>query len=350
MNSLKLFRITRENISCQVYLSVDVYKALFRLIKPFFKIEKISEENSDTWTIIESVNPYEISKGFSRSIEKNGEEPPIDLYINLHNKVIGLNNASLRWKPIFILRLLRNIFRWEFYKQGAVFIHGGLVEYMNYGIAIIGHKKTGKTSTILSLLAKEGINFSTNDDLLVACNDEELKAFGWPRSIGVRKETLMSLKDFAPNYIDSILKLKHPGLDIYKTNNEITNLPNIVDFLPSELANCYSKKIFSKLNLKFLVFPKFTNDLKPSVTILSPKDAYGTLMESLEVMPSSYNLFLKDYYGLNDSSLIPKIKEMIDSTVSIQLNQSMENLEEASNLLLNLFEEITKKGRVANYE
>lgn len=331
MKNYELFLVSRKNIYCQLYISNEVFFKLEKLLNPYFSIEKIVNENTHAWTLFEEFSSERYNSSYKEKIEQSGDEPATHLYFNNKEKSIMLYNCSQDWKAMVLLRIIRNIFRWEMFEKGMEFIHGGLVSINDHGVAIIGPKGAGKTSTILSLLARQGIGFSTNDDVAFSRERGNFRAYGWPRSIGVRKNTLFSLKEYAPNYINAFKELNHPGQKIKREGG--SGVTDIVDFLPYELANCYNSQIVSDTRLDFIVFPKFTTNSIPSVRILNKEDAYNKLVNCFEIKPTLYNSYLEECFTLVQREGKLFLKEMVENTICLDFKQSMDNMEYSSCVL-----------------
>src|SRR5581483_8424982 len=67
-------------------------------------------------------------------------------------RVIKVSEASEQLGGQRVIRLLRNLFRLLLAKD-AVFVHGGMIEVAGRGIAFLGEKYAGKTSSLLAMLS-----------------------------------------------------------------------------------------------------------------------------------------------------------------------------------------------------
>ncbi|MFE7112651.1 hypothetical protein ACFU98_35530 [Streptomyces sp. NPDC057575] len=92
----------------------------------------------------------------------------------------------------YLVRYLRILLRLAHARGDEVFVHGGMVAENGRGVALIGAKRAGKTSTVMaSMLA--GRAFVANDDLSMARTGGGWTGRGWPRTVSVREDTFTAL-------------------------------------------------------------------------------------------------------------------------------------------------------------
>lgn len=168
------------------------------------------------------------------------------------NAIAILEPSSILEKLQITMRLCRDIIK-NLNKRNMLFLHGGMIVYRDKGICILGEKKSGKTSTILSFLSNKA-DFIVNDDLSISVhNSGKLIGYGWPRAISVRKDTLDKI--FTKEKGKSIERFigLHPdnAKETYEGHTFI-----YVDEL-EKLFQCRIRRCFS---VDAIIFPEFHNE------------------------------------------------------------------------------------------
>ncbi|MGY1422624.1 hypothetical protein [Bacillus cereus] len=331
-NEFKHFLITRNESKIIVTLQSNTFNKLYEVIKHYFEVEVIEKAMPGVWRVYcDSTAPIEWDS-FDTVMDQEDHEPKRIMYINNKKKLICIAQEEMEWQMLFCLRLVRNLTRWQEYENRSLFIHGGLLDINSMGVGIIGNKKAGKTSTILATLNYKGVNFSTNDDISVYYDNNQFVANGWPRSIGVRTDTLYTLKEFAPQYLNHIEELEHPG------NQPLDANPDMVYFHPHELARLNNGIVKEKLSLDFIVFPQFLDygdQRAPYIEKLNSDQIYLKLKENLQLAPDYHDTFLRKYFNVPSTEELEKNLMLISKvTPAISMYQSFKDLKMGSKLLI----------------
>ncbi|MDF2943589.1 MAG: hypothetical protein K0S01_2447 [Herbinix sp.] len=292
----------------------------------YFETSPINNNEYNNWTIICCDNNFNTNGYKKISVQPLGE-PENTMLLNVNIKtIIFEHQLSEQWIVQNITRMVRALLRLQCYESGALFVHGGLVNYLDKGIAFIGHKKSGKTSSILSLLSFDQTSFVSNDDISFSIQNDEWIAEGWPRSIVVRQDTLEVLCDQIELDLEM---LKHP---LNKYNNENAN-NNTICFYPDEFSNIFSKSTMDKCSLNYLIFPCFSprNESSAKLTRLSLDNALNVLNNNILLNPEKYIDHLLPYFNLPNLLTLKDITRKIVSAIPCySLEQSFSNLKEGS--------------------
>jgi hypothetical protein len=92
-----------------------------------------------------------------------------------------------------LLRIIRGA--WMNAYDGLI-VHSSVVEKHGRGIAIVGDKYAGKTTSLLKLCTQKGYNLVANDRCLLQFDESQgLRALGVPTVINLRPETLKPFPD-----------------------------------------------------------------------------------------------------------------------------------------------------------
>lgn len=198
------------------------------------------------------------------------------------------------WRALHALRLIRTLLRYELADRGWTFLHGGLVDIGGRGVAMIGGKRAGKTSSVLALLAAGGVAYSANDDLTVRADGSTTVGRGWPRAIAVRPETIDVLAS-AGAWPFGVQRLGHPanaGLRGDPTADECVCIHS------TELVHAFGTTVVPEVPLGAVVFPCFTRDPDgpPRLESISPEQVGALLAEHRESRPDRHEPFLAEFF------------------------------------------------------
>ncbi|GEM_PF-5334192 len=295
-----------KNYEIDLLIEEKIYSSLYYKTKYFFDLELLKEKP------INSVKNWGITYGndidnldnldlYEKVIIGSDVEDDIIYYFSKKMKQIFIFSDILTddWIVQCVLRLIRNIFRLSAYENGELFLHGGMISKENIGIAIVGEKRSGKTTTILSCL-KSGYNFISNDDISFDVISNQMIGYGWPRGIAVRGDSLklITKSDDIKDYYD---RLNHPG-NLLISNSTFNGVePNgLVFFQPNELVTTFGTQIISRHPLNMIVFPEFSDDKEsyPVLTKLTDEEKKEKILSNIMDNPGKYNEFLLDSFDL----------------------------------------------------
>lgn len=308
-------------VSAKQHILNEVKESLF----PYF--EELPSFYSDAkWKVRE----YESTQNFSNSkifYEKSVDSPEVKIYVDKDKKIITIKQEG-EWLVLYLVRIVRSLFRWLYYEESAIFLHGAFISLHGIGIAILGEKRSGKTTTLLSLMSLEECKYITNDDLCVIQDKEIYKGLGWPRSLCIRKESLTVLKDLYNS--EYVINSNHPG-NINSRENKYIYVK------PKELANNDLRRISAENRLNIILFTKFHDIEHPKIIKLGVSTASELLYENLQKYPETYCSFLGEYF--TEPKLYKKedmFKEILDGVDCFQLDQAFYNMKESKKIICEL--------------
>lgn len=239
-----------------IYIKEEDFNFFRFHMSPFFEIS-ITEYKEGNWRIFPYYdNNMNLSSMFMfEHIFDNISESEKREYMCdfTRNAIAILEPSSISERLQITIRLCRDIIK-NLNKRNMLFLHGGMVAYRNKGICILGEKKSGKTSTILSFLSNDA-DFIVNDDLSISVHSSgKLIGYGWPRAISIRKDTLDKVfSKEKGNAIERFIGL-HPDnvKEAYEGHTFI-----YVDEL-EKLFECCIRRYFS---IDAIIFPEFHNEV-----------------------------------------------------------------------------------------
>lgn len=315
---------------------------LTKLCHDFLNISAVSAKNqSHNVPIIIGSDTIPISESWERIVYPSEYGPDRILFVDHSTRKILIAEPVGSWRTLQMLRTIRNILRWEAFVAGDLFLHAGLVDTNGSGIAYVGEKKSGKTSSICAALLTTGSRLVSNDDLTIRAENRHLIGYGWPRTVNVRTDTIMALQQSKPEFFELVAKAKHPSNRWPDSHNQRVmcssdqKFPNFIWVYPAELTNTLGSTITRESQVKAVIFPHFDDSVdKPYLREIDPTEAAALILPHIEDKAVENDPFLRDWYIDEGKETRVDITEKLLRTASFfQLKQSMALLQEASELV-----------------
>lgn len=318
-------------------------KELAALAHPFFVMEASSHRSEHLPTVIVSTVPPE-GPHWRRWSSSSAYEPDRVLWLADTSRSIAVIGEPSHWRDQQVLRSVRHLLRWLAYASGDLLLHGGMVRSAGTGIAFVGGKRSGKTSSILSSLL-HGADFVSNDDVTFTEGpDGRLIGYGFPRTVNVRTDSLMSLARSHPAMEGLLSGASHPTNTFegrHRTSESITtrsgkNLPGSLWARSTELSDIIGCRVLPRSQIDTVVFPQFDDQIEaPRISVLDHRRAEATLSEHTEVQGTKYDPFLADWFPETDRPRRERLlHKLLMETSFLHLTQDMQNLCEATRALL----------------
>ncbi len=198
-----------------------------------------ASRGSDAWTIFagREYSPPGEWKSYSRC---GSTVEACTFLVDADKRRIVVDLPPGRWRRLYVLRIVRNVMRWQIAQLGAVFLHANCVSRGRSGIALLGPPRSGKTTLLLSMLRGGNCGFVTEDDLvLVPSGNETLLGLGWPGCARVRYDTLQLF----PELLSRLSTFEHPANEFEIARNGAHALVRI---FPEELASAFGCEILGE--------------------------------------------------------------------------------------------------------
>ncbi len=197
--------------------------------------------------------------------------------VDMDRRWLVVEHDDPSWRRIFILRMVRNIIRWELFSRGAVFLHASCVERDGIGVALAGGSRSGKSTTVSSLIESREWGYVTDDDLCVLPDPEgKLIASGWPGCLRMRRRMALNF----PILRDSIGGFGHPA------NSLEGALPpdiGLVRVFPEELSRAYGCRQASAAELGLAIWLDWGNSIR--ATKIGKDRALDLFLSSWDILP-----------------------------------------------------------------
>jgi hypothetical protein len=327
----------RCGIRVTLRADTETVRYLRARVRPFIEIEGANEQSRDSWVLVGGIEhaPAElaVASDICRVAEPSPGEADRRLVISRHARVLVVDHEPGLWRKLYCLRALRNLMRRGLESRGHVYLHAGGVAFGGRCALFLGGKRTGKSSSILALLnsAPPGmVAFVGNDDVSVAPAGDKVVALGWPRSVSLRRETLVALGldvTFAQAHLN-----RHPSM---RTASEVRR-QDAAYFYPLDVARAMNVEVATKVPVAMLVFPTFlgVEDARASLTPIRPRARLARLETTVEPMADPrYTAFLNGAFE-TDLATQQRLLARLAALPAFELRQSMRTLKHAARLVL----------------
>jgi hypothetical protein len=209
-----------------------------------------------------------------------------------------------------LVRFTRILLRLAHTQDPEVFLHAGLVARDGRGALVLGAKRAGKTSTVLSAL-RHGHRFVGNDDVSVRSTAGGWTGRGWPRRVSVRGDTFAAVG--LPGDGDRLL---HPS-----------QLRDLTDGPP----------LLAEARIRVLVFPRFHPE--PGVVPLDPEETLSRLVANELSAAVRHADFLLPFFDPTPPSVRHDLLARMAAEVrGIELRQDFSALHEGTAALTGLMD------------
>ncbi|MBO4206730.1 hypothetical protein [Micromonospora echinofusca] len=283
--------------------------------------------------------------GWREEVLSSAYEPDRVLRVHDDDRVIAVVGGTGGWRTQQVLRSVRHLLRWQAYATGDLLLHGGLVTLGGRGVAFVGGKRSGKTSSILSALLRGHADFVSNDDVTVAeAVDGRLVGYGAPRTVNIRTDSLLALAGAYPDLAGLLTGASHPTngfvgrhrtVEAVRTTTGAT-LPGSLWVRASEIAEVTGVALRPEAPVDALVLPGFDDTVDgPVLTRLDRATAAAALAGHIERQGTRYDPFLADWYPDTDAARRQRLVDrLLDEVPCYRLTQDMRRLAESTDLLL----------------
>jgi hypothetical protein len=315
-------------VSVDLELPSEIWWTVKQLLRPFVGIVR-PVDGAAVWRTIAEISEDDCSSPDLVPYGGNAGTA-VRVGIDPERRLVRLVAAPRsRYLPVHAVRVVRTLLRLA--AAGAdpagIFVHGGMFSHGGNGLAILGDKRSGKTSTVLAGVAS-GADFVSNDDLSVHPGAGGFVGVGWPRSVSVRIDTLSALGVRLPE------QTTHPAnslFDIYQDDAKL--------LFPFEIADLFGSALVASAEVAGLVFPRFSTDPEVVLERLTPAEASSRIRGNLLYPPVKEDS-LETHFTFPGSGEFAERADRIAAAVpAYELRQSLENVRAATNLLEKLLDE-----------
>ncbi|MGE6657131.1 hypothetical protein [Bacillus altitudinis] len=334
-HSLSYVSYQKNNVRVVLGADESVQNLVISKVHPYVEYSKITDRpEGDVWTILTSKYAQDIQTEvpLEEVFYQTKMEPRCRYLYHGEKKVVVIDEPKdVRWTAQHALRLIRVLLRLLCYQDGLVYLHGGMMEMNQKGIALVGGSRAGKTSTILSLLSLTDATYITNDDIGISYTNNEYKGTGWPRSMSIRKDSFEAIEKLGSLY--RLQTSSHPFNEDDKNYHFV---------YPEELEKWFSREVKTMGKIDVMVFPEFLphGQTGAALSKINPHEAAERLKEHAVINPGRHNEFLLPYFTLpTPEELEPFLEHLAEKIPCYSLKQAFTSLEKGTFLIQELLEQ-----------
>ena len=211
-----------------------------------------------------------------QSYERGIPAAPCMFLLNVNHGTIVVDTPPGPWRKLWTLRLVRDLLRWQLFHKGAVFIHASVVAHGSTGVAMVGRKRSGKSTLSLQLVRNGDFGFVTEDDMtVIRKRNGALVALGWPGCLRIRRSMLKDLPELADGS-----DFTHPANKLEKDGDPEFALLRL---FPEEVAARCNSFIMPEISLNAVV--RLEWGTKTTLAPLSIESTAEALIEAWDILP-----------------------------------------------------------------
>lgn len=274
--------------------------------------------------------------------------PEEDVYLVLFRRQRGVvlaTSGNLEVRREEGMQTLRALAKWLLLERGWVPMHSACVARDGRAICIAGEKASGKTSTLLNLLARDGCELVAIDKFLVRGAGAHLEVRGLPGKAGIRvgsaivqPQVLSWLSGTAESFFPHLGADDVQRIAATNTPEQLRQRSEKVHLLPTELAGLFGTSITPAAPLQVLLTPVFDLGLhSPRLVPVEPEQALRTLTASYAGLLTKGEGFLLHFFDLSDDLLRERLATLLPSRAprleAYELHQNHRTNEEAATLV-----------------
>jgi hypothetical protein len=253
------------------------------------------------------------------------------------------------------MQLLRALDKWLLLEQGWIPMHAACAAKDGRTICIAGGKASGKTSTLLNLLARNGCDLLAVDKFLIRDGGSHLEVCGIPGKIGIRVGTAIvqpqvltwltaATAPFFPNI--SAHDVQH--IAATSTPEQLRTRGEKIHLTPAELAALFGVAVTPTAPLGLVLSPVYDPSLADTRLVpAGPEESIRMLTECYVSLLSKWEGFLLHFFDLSDALLEERLAAALGrhlpDVASYEVHQSHRTNERTAELVAGLL----KSGQAA---
>jgi hypothetical protein len=246
------------------------------------------------------------------------------------------------------MQLLRALAKWLLLEQGWIPLHSACAAKNGRTICVTGPKASGKTSTLLNLLARNQCDLVAVDKFLIREHGPHLEVCGIPGKIGIRVGTAVvqpqvltwlseETAPFFPNL--SLDEVQH--IAATNTPEQLRTRDEKIHLTPADLAALFGGSIAPIAPLDLLLIPVFDLSVQDSRLVRTgPDRAISLLTDCYVNLLSKGEGFLLHFFDLRDALLEERLAALLrrhlPEVASYEVHQNHRTNERTAELVAGL--------------
>lgn len=255
---------------------------------------------------------WTISDSSTESTAKNFWE------VNEESKVVKVSSKNDDSR--FAVRVLRSLVMLEDISHGKVMFKGAsFINKDGKGVVLMGDKRVGKTSIVLSYMLKNDpqAKFITNSHVSLNLDNGKPYAYGYPMSMGIRLRVLESIQRRGNKTLDPLITHLKDNMKPGEENRYYLD--------PSVLSEYFQNRIVGKTQVNSIILVKsIPSSVNSTIRKMSIEESEKLFKEYqlkyYNLRNSCYNLFQAD-----PDSYLNSITEILKNTNLYQLTYNVGN-------------------------
>lgn len=281
----------------------------------------------------------------SRSTKVVPEEDVFRLLFTRQRRILLVTSGHPEVRREEGMQTLRALSKWLLLERGWIPMHSACVAQGGRALCITGGKASGKTSTLMNLLARNRCDVLAIDKLLIRGAGSGVDICGLPGKIGVRVGTavvqpqlLSWLRREQVSFFPHISAEDVERIAETNTPEELRTRPEKIHLLPTELARLFGTSITPTARLELVLIPVFDLGVTTSRLIrANPGEALRILLDCYTGLGSKGEAFLLHFFDLSDADLRERLEALLSQHLvdipAYGLHQSHTTNEQSSTLI-----------------
>jgi hypothetical protein len=248
--------------------------------------------------------------------------PPEDAYLLLfanERKIVLVTSGNLEVRREEGMQNLRAVGKWLLLERGWIPMHSACAAKNGRTICVTGLKASGKTSTLLNLLAGNGCDLVAVDKFLIRDGGSHLDVCGIPGKIGIRVGSaivhpplLNWLSETTTPFFPHISPEEVQHIATTNTPAQLRTREEKIHMIPAELATLFRRSIAPSAPLGLLLIPVFDLSVGEARLIrVGPEQAIRMLMKCYAGLLSKGEGFLLHFFNLDDALLEERLATLL---------------------------------------
>jgi hypothetical protein len=343
VNDERSVAVVQSGLEVRLVAPGEVVSDVSRTMRPFVTVRPAGG-NPGAVPVVEVHDGQPSGSGWRRVVTPSEYEPDRVVWADDRHRRIAVVGKPSDWLTLQVVRSIRYLLRWQAYARGDLLLHGGLVEAAGFGIVFAGGKRSGKTSSVLSLLAEGASAFVSNDDITISDTAGGLFGYGSPRTVKVRTDALLALLRSVPALGGLLSGLSHPTNAYAGRHHTVEavaigtakTMPGSLWVRCAELAAVTGCVLRAEAPVHAVVFPSFDAAVRdPAIRLLSGDTALAALSANVESQATKYDDYLPAWFPETNRARREQLTtRLLREVPCFALTQRMDDLPRASRALL----------------
>jgi hypothetical protein len=278
------------------------------------------------------------------------EQDVFHLLFRAQRRIVLATSGNREVRREEAMQTLRALAKWLLLERGWIPMHSACVARDGRGICITGAKASGKTSTLLNLLARNSCDLLAIDKFLIRDAGSRMEICGLPGKSGIRvgsaiaqPKVLAWISEQATPFFPNIGADQVRQIAETNTPEQLRTRPEKIHLLPAELADLFTVSITPSAPLALVLVPVFDLDATEARLVrVEPEQSAELLMESYAGLLSKGEGFLLHFFDLSDAILKARLASLLSTYLpeieTYELHQNHTTNEHAAQLVAGLLQ------------